>query len=70
MFYKIKMDQLEGGMNYISELFDLPKNINERYKQLKFNVVCEPLGIVFRPSEENLKSAYDFGLEFANKVLK
>ena len=46
------------------------KNINERYKQLKFNVVCEPLGIVFRPSEENLKSAYDFGLEFANKVLK
>lgn len=21
------MDQLEGGMNYISELFDLPKNI-------------------------------------------
>lgn len=46
------------------------KNINERYKQLKFNVVCEPLGIVFRPSEENLKFAYDFGLEFANKVLK
>ena len=46
------------------------KNINERYKQLKFNVVCEPLGIVFRSSEENLKSAYDFGLEFANKVLK
>ena len=46
------------------------KNINERYKQLKFNVVCEPLGIVFRPSEENLKSAYDFGLEFSNKVLK
>ena len=46
------------------------KNINERYKQLKFNVVCEPLGIVFRPSEEDLKSAYDFGLEFANKVLK
>lgn len=46
------------------------KNINERYKQLKFNVVCEPLGIVFRPSEENLKYAYDFGLEFANKVLK
>lgn len=46
------------------------KNINERYKQLKFNVVCEPLGILFKPSEENLKAAYDFGLEFANKVLK
>lgn len=27
MFYKIKMDQLEDRMNYISELFDLSKNI-------------------------------------------
>ena len=25
MFYKIKMDQLEDRMNYISELFDLSK---------------------------------------------
>lgn len=46
------------------------KNINERYKQLRLNVVSEPLGIIFRASEENLKAAYDFGLEFANKVLK
>ena len=27
MFYKLKMDQLEDRMNYISELFDLSKNI-------------------------------------------
>ncbi|MEN8078754.1 FprA family A-type flavoprotein [Clostridioides difficile] len=46
------------------------KNINERYKQLKLNIVSEPLGIVFKPSEENLESAYNFGLDFAKKVLK
>ena len=46
------------------------KNITERYKQLKLNIVSEPLGIVFKPSEENLESAYNFGLEFAKKVLK
>ena len=46
------------------------KNINERYKQLKLNIVSEPLGIVFKPSEENLEAAYNFGLDFAKKVLK
>ena len=46
------------------------KNINERYKQLKLNIVSEPLGILFKPSEENLESAYNFGLDFAKKVLK
>ena len=46
------------------------KNINERYKQLKLNVVSEPLGIIFKPSENNLKDAYNFGLDFAKKVLK
>ena len=46
------------------------KNINERYKQLKLNVVSEPLGIIFKPSENNLKVAYNFGLDFAKKVLK
>lgn len=46
------------------------KNITERYKQLKLNIVSEPLGIIFKPSEENLESAYNFGLEFAKKVLK
>ena len=45
-------------------------NINERYKQLKLNVVSEPLGIIFKPSENNLKDAYNFGLDFAKKVLK
>lgn len=46
------------------------KNINERYKQLKLNIVSEPLGIIFKPSEENLEAAYNFGLDFAKKVLK
>ena len=46
------------------------KNINERCKQLKLNVVSEPLGIIFKPSENNLKDAYNFGLDFAKKVLK
>lgn len=46
------------------------KNINERYKQLKLNIVSEPLGIVFKPSEKNLEAAYNFGLDFAKKVLK
>lgn len=49
---------------------DALKNINERYKQLKLNVVSEPLGIIFKPSENNLKDAYNFGLDFAKKVLK
>lgn len=46
------------------------KNINERFKQLKFNIVSEPLGIMFKPSEENLESAFNFGYNFAKKVLK
>ena len=46
------------------------KNITERYKQLKLNVVSEPLGIIFKPSENNLKDSYNFGLYFAKKVLK
>lgn len=46
------------------------KNITERYKQLKLNIVSDPLGIIFKPSEQNLESAYNFGLEFAKKVLK
>ena len=46
------------------------KNINERYKQLKLNVVSEPLGIIFKPSENILKDAYNVGLDFAKKVLK
>ena len=46
------------------------KNINERYKQIKLNVVSAPLGIIFKPSENNLKDAYNFGLDFAKKVLK
>lgn len=46
------------------------KNITERYKQLKLNVVSEPLGIVFKASEENLETAFNFGLDFAKKVLK
>lgn len=46
------------------------QNITERYKQLKLNIVSEPLGIIFKPSEENLEAAYNFGLEFAKKVLK
>lgn len=46
------------------------KNITERYNQLKLNIVSEPLGIIFKPSENNLKDAYNFGLDFAKKVLK
>ena len=53
------------------EVLKLAKeNINERYKQLKLNIVSEPLGILFKPSEENLNAAYNFGLDFAKKVLK
>lgn len=45
------------------------KNITERYKQLKLNVVSEPLGIIFKASEENLETAFNFGLDFAKKTI-
>ena len=45
------------------------KNINERFKQLKLNVVSEPLGIVFKPSEDESEKAFNFGYDFAKKVL-
>ena len=46
------------------------KNINERFHQLKLNVVSEPLGIIFNPSTDELEKAFNFGYDFAKKVVK
>lgn len=46
------------------------KHIAERFHQLKFHMPLEPLNIQFNPSEDNLKSAFEFGAAFAKAVLK
>lgn len=45
------------------------KNIHQRLSQLRLSLAIEPLSVVFKPSEDELKKAFDFGIEFANKVL-
>lgn len=45
------------------------KNIEQRFNQLKFNIPVPPLGIIFKPSEEELKKAFDFGYSFAKEVI-
>ena len=44
------------------------KNITERFHQLKFKVIVEPLAIPFKPSEEELLKAFYFGVDFANSL--
>lgn len=45
------------------------KFIAQRFEQLKFEMPLEPLTILFKPSETDLKAAFDFGADFAAKVL-
>lgn len=45
------------------------KNIEQRFNQLKFNIPVAPLGVVFKPSEDELKKAFDFGHSFAKEVI-
>lgn len=45
------------------------KNISERCAQLKLKQVCEPLGVIFKPSEDNLEAAKNFGIDFVSKVI-
>lgn len=45
------------------------KNIEQRFNQLKFNIPVAPLGVVFKPSEDELKKAFDFGYTFAKEVI-
>ena len=44
------------------------KNITERFHQLKFKIIVEPLAITFKPSEEELLKAFYFGVDFANAL--
>lgn len=43
-------------------------NVEERFKQLKFNMPVESLKIQLKPSDEQLKQAFDFGKDFAEKI--
>lgn len=43
-------------------------NIAERFKQLKFKTPVEPLRILFKPSEDDLQAAYEFGISFAKAL--
>ncbi|MDF2614983.1 MAG: beta-lactamase domain protein [Clostridia bacterium] len=45
------------------------KNIHQRLTQLRFPIPVEPLSILFKPSEEDLQKALEFGRDFAAKVL-
>ncbi|CAM3014282.1 FAD-dependent oxidoreductase [Hathewaya histolytica] len=44
-----------------------PSNLTERLKQLRMDVV-DPLKINFKPSEEDLKVAFNYGEAFGNKL--
>ncbi|WAM30536.1 FprA family A-type flavoprotein [Caldicellulosiruptor naganoensis] len=43
-------------------------NIETRLKQLRFKVVEPGLKVNFKPNEEELKKAYEFGILFAEKI--
>ncbi len=43
-------------------------NVEGRFKQLKFNMPLESLKIQLKPSDEQLKQAFDFGKEFVEKI--
>ena len=49
---------------------DALKNIEQRFNQLKFNIPVAPLGVMFRPSENELEKAFSFGYEFAKETLQ
>jgi NADH oxidase (H2O-forming) len=41
-----------------------------RLKELKMKLLTPGLKVMFKPSEEDLKNAYDFGVAFGNKVIE
>ena len=49
---------------------DALKNIEQRFNQLKFNIPVAPLGVMFRPSEDELEKAFAFGHDFAKETLQ
>ena len=46
------------------------KNMNARLEQLKLNIVAEPFGVEFKPSDKQLEEAFEFGANFAKSALK
>lgn len=45
-------------------------HMEERLKQLKCPMPVAPLGVIFKPSEEDLAKAIDFGKTFAKSLMK
>ena len=43
-------------------------NVENRFKQLKFNIPVESLKIPLKPSEEQMQQAIDFGKKFAEQI--
>jgi len=46
------------------------QNIEQRFSQLRFKMPVEGLKVNFRPNEEELKKAYEFGKKFGMETLK
>lgn len=46
------------------------KNIEQRFAQLKLAMPLKPLGVVFKPSDEDLEKAFIFGSDFAKEISK
>ncbi|QAT41277.1 FAD-dependent oxidoreductase [Clostridium sp. JN-9] len=44
------------------------RNMEERLKQLRMNIIKPGLRINFKPTEDELKQAYNFGQSFAKKI--
>jgi flavorubredoxin len=42
----------------------------ERLKQLKLNIVGDGLRVRFKPTEEDLEKAYEYGKSFRDAVVK
>ncbi len=49
---------------------DALKNIEQRFNQLKFTIPVAPLGVMFKPSEDELEKAFAFGHDFAKETLQ
>lgn len=45
------------------------KNIEQRLNQLKFKIPVQPLGVLFKPSEDQLQKAFEFGFSFTKEAI-
>ena len=57
-------------MKKYDKLGDALKNIEQRFNQLKFTIPVAPLGVMFKPSEDELEKAFAFGHDFAKETLQ